>query len=107
MLRRDTVALMLEARDRCVPKKRECVPLPASITPPSLPNPTHHTCLCNLSYRSLPPHNRLKTALEAHPKAAHFTDNTCPGLGANVATRKSAEEGACMRACVCADNVYM
>lgn len=37
---------------------------------------------------------RLQTALEAYPGAAHFTEKMLPGLGANVVTRKSAEEGA-------------
>ena len=36
---------------------------------------------------------RLKAALEAHPGAAHFTEATLPGSGANATTRKSAEEG--------------
>lgn len=38
--------------------------------------------------------HRLKAAVETHPEASYFTETTLVGLGANVATRKSVEEGA-------------
>jgi hypothetical protein len=84
VLRQATVALMLEARDRYGFFMLMYICMYVSTTQISSTFP-------------FPPNkharNRLKAALEAHPEAAHFTEATLPGSGANVTTRKSAEEG--------------